>query len=358
MDYKSFAGKRVLITGASGFKGSWLALWLHHLGAVVSGFSLSKPVPQLYLDLGLTSLLHKDFTGSILDRLALNWAFEQCEPELVIHLAAQAVLRHGYRQPAETWETNAIGTLNVLEACRGHGCQLVIATSDKCYDAFDRTPYPHPFRETDRLGGHDPYSSSKAAAELLVDSWRRSFGMTVSTVRCGNVVGGGDFGDHRLVPNAIKALLGGDPVPVYTKYGVRPWTFVLDACAGYLAVAQAQEREPAVAGAFNIGSSEHCTAEELVKMIIQAWGKGSFQHVHAPNHAMEIETDVLRLDISKAKDLLGWRPKLGLTKAVAWTTSWYRHREQDDCDPRLFTLQQIEQFERLCQSSLVELSPV
>lgn len=317
MDY--FAGKRVLITGHTGFKGSWMALWLQRLGAEVHCYSLPE---------------------NILDPINLGWAFDQAKPHTVFHFAAQAILRNGYRYPTSTWETNVLGTLNVLEACRRHGSPAVVATSDKVYDAFWTEPYTHPFRESDRLGGHDPYSSSKAAVEVAVDSWRRAYGLVASTVRCGNVIGGNDWGEHRLVPNLVRAIQERKPAPLYTRYGVRPWVHVLDACAGYLAVARAQLQDPnKLAGAYNIGGAECCTAEELVQSLIRHWGSGSYELVSPPSAGREIETDVLRLDCSKSRDLLGWRPKLTLDQAVARTVQWYRElANQHGC------LQQIAEF--------------
>lgn len=352
MDQSFFAGKRILVTGHSGFKGSWLCLWLEKLHANVAGLSLADEYsPLLYRDADVRQSLRHEFQENLLDAPSVQAAFESFRPEIVFHLAAQSILRNGYRKPSETWSTNVLGTLNVLEASRRtpETQVLVVCTTDKVYDAFGASGAP--FRESDRLGGHDPYSSSKASVEIMVDSWRRSYWpdsqVSVSTARAGNVLGGGDWGEFRLMPNAIKALYSDSPVPVYTKFGVRPWQHVLDCLSGYMTLA---ERQWGCKGkfcqAYNIGSHESATAEEIVQLTLKHWGSGSYSYCPAPNANQELETDILRLDVSKAKDDLGWSAKMSIEQAVRWTVYWYKHR-QGGCDARDLCVRQIERYDTI-----------
>ena len=327
-------GRRVLLTGHTGFKGSWLALWLLELGAEVVGVALDPPTnPALFdqLNLGDTPLVDHRCDLRDGERLAeLVWSHR---PQVVLHLAAQALVREGYRSPIDTWSTNVLGTLQLLEALRGvdDTCAVVAVTTDKVYANAEQGL---PFREEDPLGGHDPYSGSKAAMELAVASWRKSFcgdaphqtpHLRLATARAGNVIGGGDWGVDRIVPDAIRALQCGEPIVVRHPAAVRPWQHVLDPLAGYLLLAErlfrSQNRlDPAC---FNFGpevTDQRCV-RDLVETLLQHW-PGQWRHrgeAEAPH-----ESGLLLLDAAQARSVLGWKPRWAFEEAVERTTQWYR----------------------------------
>ncbi|MFA5138742.1 MAG: CDP-glucose 4,6-dehydratase [Elusimicrobiota bacterium] len=325
---EAFSGKTVLVTGHTGFKGSWLSLWLLRLGAEVVGYSLAPDTePSLFSQLGLSGLMESRI-GDVRDSKSLNAAFLSAKPEFVFHLAAQALVRRSYEDPVNTFTTNVEGTARVLEAVRKTDsvrvCQII--TSDKCYENRES---PRPYREDDPLGGHDPYSASKACAEIAVSSWRRSFfrkgDVSVSSCRAGNVIGGGDWAEDRIVPDCIRSLMAGRDIPVRRPRSIRPWQFVLEPLSGYLMLAAAQRREPAkFAGAWNFGPQEDkaLTAAELVDRVIRRWGEGRW--VAAEDPSAPHEAGLLRLDSGKARDILGWKPTYGVEQAVDETVSWYR----------------------------------
>jgi CDP-glucose 4,6-dehydratase len=342
---RAFAGRRVLVTGHTGFKGAWLVLWLRELGAEVHGYALMPPTrPSLYDEAGVGGLLASESIADVRDAAALAAAVVRVRPEVVFHLAAQSIVRRSYREPAETWATNVLGTVNLLEAVRRAGgvrvCQIV--TSDKCYENAGQVCA---FRETDAMGGHDPYSSSKGAAEVAVASWRRSFfppgriaehGVSLSSARAGNVIGGGDWADDRILPDCVRALSRGEPIPVRNPHAVRPWQHVLEPLSGYLALATAQLAEPApFADGFNFGPlpSGNLTVGQVAELVVSGWESGRWEHRPAADDAggrdRLHEAVFLKLDITKATTLLGWAPVFTPREAIAETVAWYRERDRE-----------------------------
>lgn len=321
--------KRVLVTGHTGFKGSWLCLWLEKLGAKVIGFSDGVPTkPSLYEDAGIDRELI-NVTGDIRDRVAVRALVERHRPEIVFHLAAQSLVRRSYTYPLETYETNVIGTANVLEASRAVAEVVVVVTSDKCYaPASDHRPH----KETDPLGGTDPYSSSKACAELVALAYRSSLegdGAAVASVRAGNVIGGGDWAEDRLLPDLVRGGLAGSAVPIRNPSAIRPWQHVLNPLEGYLLLAERLHADRAYAEAWNFGpdpadersvlSVAACFSELWEVEVTTSLAEGP----HPP------ESHVLRLDSGKARDLLGWRPRWNLDEALYRVVEWtetYRRR--------------------------------
>ncbi|MGX1788265.1 CDP-glucose 4,6-dehydratase [Bosea sp. NPDC055332] len=323
-------GRRVLVTGHSGFKGAWLSLWLARLGAVPLGLSL--PAQDLDEEERL-AILHGTVTGTpcdLRDAQATREALAQLAPEIVLHLAAQPLVRQSYRDPRLTFETNVMGTLNLLEAVRAQPSvqAVLIATTDKCYENRE---WSWPYREVDALGGHDPYSASKACTELLAASWRSSFAITpartiaIATARAGNVIGGGDWALDRLVPDAIRAFARGEPVIARNPAAARPWQHVLDALCGYLLLAERLHADQAgFAEAWNFGPD--AIAERPVSAVLDSlvrlWGESaSWRHDAKPGPH---EASRLALDSSKARQRLDWRPRLDFEAAMALTAQWYR----------------------------------
>lgn len=326
-------GRRVLVTGHTGFKGSWLCLWLWELGAQVTGYAL--PPGTARDNYGLCGLEKRltDVRGDILDSALLESAFLKAQPEIVFHLAAQPLVRRSYREPRLTYETNVMGTLNVLEAARKAGSvrAAVMITTDKCYE---NQGVGRGFREEDPMGGYDPYSSSKGCAELLISSYRRSFckwggtgesGMAVASARAGNVIGGGDWSPDRLIPDCIRAIEAGEPVRLRSPGAVRPWQFVLEPLGGYLMLAERLWTEPGrYAGGWNFGPDpgQVTTVEAMARALTDAYGRGTVEcraEAGAPH-----EEHILLLDSTKAREGLGWRPRLGLGETLEWTAEWYR----------------------------------
>ncbi|MFM8471748.1 MAG: CDP-glucose 4,6-dehydratase, partial [Limisphaerales bacterium] len=275
-----YAGRRVFVTGHTGFKGSWLSLWLHHVGAHVTGFSLPAVSPGLH-EVIREKTFTTEFSGDIRDSRALREAVRTAQPDFVFHLAAQALVRCSYAEPVETFEVNALGTVRLLEAVRAAGlaCPVIVVTSDKCYE---NRGWEWGYRENDPLGGHDVYSMSKAATELVVQSWRRCFFQIdarlgpLATVRAGNVIGGGDYAADRIVPDCVRALRAGQPIAVRNPHATRPWQHVLDCLSGYLwlgAMLAAPEREARLADAFNFGPDARSNqpVAALVTELLRHW---------------------------------------------------------------------------------------
>lgn len=325
---RAYAGKRVLVTGHTGFKGSWLCEWLLALGADITGFALAPPTePALFEQLGLARQI-KDLRGDIRDLAAVRQAVAAARPDFVFHLAAQPLVRLSYAQPVETYATNVMGTVNLLEAVRlvGAACAVVVVTTDKCYENTGRK---HDYREEDPLGGHDPYSSSKGATELVVSAYRRSYfsapdsPVRLASARAGNVIGGGDWAADRIVPDCIRSLQRGQAVPVRNPHATRPWQHVLEPLSGYLWLAARLRSAAALAGAFNFGPTPEASrpVATLVDEVLKHW-PGRWEDRSEPGAVHEAA--LLGLAIDKAERLLGWKPVWDFTATVARTVEWYR----------------------------------
>jgi CDP-glucose 4,6-dehydratase len=336
----ALAGRRVLVTGHTGFKGSWLTLWLHRLGAVVSGLALPPPTePSNFVASGVASVLERHILADIRDRARVVDTVSELGPEIIFHLAAQSLVRVGYAEPADTFATNVIGTVNLLEAVRlrARPCVVVVVTSDKCYENREQALG---CREGDPLGGDDPYAASKGAAELATAAYRSAFfhpsrlaehGVRITSVRAGNAIGGGDWSPDRIVVDAIAALQADRPIPVRNPDSTRPWQHVLEPLAGYLVLAARllENPSPELCSAFNFGprSGDQSSVAVLVGAIIRAWGSGEWADHHDPNQPHETRT--LHLAIDKAVTLLPWRPRWTVREAVDRTVAWYRQYGRD-----------------------------
>jgi CDP-glucose 4,6-dehydratase len=317
----------VLLTGHTGFKGAWLAFWLHRLGAHIVGVSLpASTTPNLFTLAKIDARVDGHFFD-IRDASALAGVIRAAKPEIIFHLAAQALVRAGYREPLETFSTNIQGTANVLDALRSPGATRVVVavTTDKVYRNVEQ---PHPYRETDALGGHDPYSASKAAAEIVIASYRDSYlaeiGVAVASARAGNVIGGGDWSADRLIPDAVRAWSKDNPILIRRPQSVRPWQHVLEPLAGYLNLAEKLWMQPALAGAYNFGpeTSEAATVREVVELAQAAYGKG--QVSWGDGDGGPHETGCLTLETVKARNVLNTRTCWSLAKAVERSMNWYR----------------------------------
>jgi CDP-glucose 4,6-dehydratase len=340
-----WSGKRIFVTGHTGFKGCWLALWLSSLGARVSGFALKPPSsPSLWslveADAGIAGTI-----ADIRDLGALSQAMGDFQPEIVFHLAAQSLVRPSYDDPVGTYATNVMGTVHLLEAARKASSvrAVVNVTSDKCYENLETG---QAYRESDPIGGRDPYSSSKGCAELVAAAYRASFpgGAAIASARAGNVIGGGDWAADRIVPDIVRAIASGKPVQVRNPHAVRPWQHVLEPLAGYLQLAEHMYEAPAMfSEGWNFGPDEKdaVPVETVVSTITRLWGpqaswtaaKGAHPH----------EAHFLKLNSAKARSRLGWKPCLALQTALEWTVGWYKTQAQG-ADARRLTLAQIERY--------------
>lgn len=358
-----YAGRRVLVTGHTGFKGAWLTAWLRDMGANVTGVSLplAQSEPSLFRDAALAEAIDSR-VGDIRDPGVLRRAVRETKPELILHLAAQSLVRRSFREPAETFETNVMGLIHLLEAVRGSGqrCPVVVVTSDKCYENRETA---HRYVEGDAFGGHDPYSASKGCAEIVAAAYRRSFlqanGTPLATARAGNVIGGGDWAEDRLVPDLVRGAMRDEPVPIRNPESVRPWQHVLDPLYGYLTLAQALvEHGDAFAEGWNLGpaAADAVTVRELVDMLQQCWPR--IRIVEQRSVGDVHEAGLLTLDASKAADRLGLVPVVGLPAALDWTATWYRRFVEGAEPAARLVADDIARFERLCSERALDRIPV
>ncbi|MHC1712836.1 MAG: CDP-glucose 4,6-dehydratase [Solidesulfovibrio sp.] len=347
-----YSGKRVWISGHSGFKGSWISFWLFLMGAKVGGYSLppEQERPALFNLLDLSRKIEDSVFGDIRDAKAVKSHMLSFAPEIVIHMAAQPLVRRSYKDPLETYATNVLGTAHVLDAARYVDSvkAIISVTTDKCYENLE---WFWPYRETDQLGGHDPYSSSKACAEIVSSTWRRSFlqdqNKALATARAGNVIGGGDFSEDRIIPDFIEAIRKNTSLIMRSPLAVRPWQHVLDAVRGYLVLAQKLYIDgQAYAEAYNFSpeGQEGITVKQIIEVLIEKTGKGSFQVDEAQRNVHE--ATFLRLDPSKSRARLGWQVLLPIEPCLAFTAEWYEAYLRDRSVEAIST-KQIEAFEKL-----------
>lgn len=351
----TWRGRRVFLTGHTGFKGSWLALWLSRLGAQIRGYALDPCTEPNIFNLASVGAVVEDVRGDIRDYARLEASMTQFAPEVVFHLAAQPIVRRSYADPIGTYGTNIMGTVHVLEAVRKTPSvrAVVCVTTDKCYQNQE---WIWPYRESDPLGGYDPYASSKACAEIVSAAYRSSFfpadrlhehHVALATARAGNVIGGGDWSEDRLIPDLVRGFTSGQPVLIRRPNAIRPWQHVLESLRGYMMLAhELLSQHARFASSYNFGPSDDDVwpVERIATKLVDLWGNGaswirdSVPSVH--------EDHVLRLDASKARLELGWKPRLGIEAALEWTMAWYRAWNQDD-NMADFTWKQIAEYEKL-----------
>ncbi len=359
-------GKSVFVTGHTGFKGSWLCLWLNELGATVTGYALAPPTnPNNFTISGVKEVLKDHHEADIRDAQTLTAAMKSAKPDLVLHLAAQSVVREGYKAPRETFDVNVMGTISVLDAVRqlDHPCAVVCVTSDKCYENVEQV---WGYREADPMGDHDPYGGSKGAAELAVRTYRHSFfppeelkrhGVKLASGRAGNVIGGGDWTKDALIVDVVGALSSDTPVALRSPMAFRPWQHVLQALSGYLTLAGRllSTDDPRYCSGWNFGPvpGNEIPVSQVVEIFLNAWGKGSW--VDASDGSNPREANILRLSIDKALWELGWSPCWSVDKVLKETAKWYQHNVTEGDQMRDFSLGQIREYERefLAKSSNV-----
>jgi len=349
MEFDSYKNKRVFITGHTGFKGSWLSVWLAKIGAEVCGYSLeSNTNPSMFESLEIKNKISKSVIGDILDEKFLERTLDDFQPDIIFHLAAQPLVRESYSQPVLTYKTNVIGTLNLLEAARV--CKSVKAfvnvTTDKCYENKE---VAKGYIETDSLGGYDMYSSSKACSEILSASYRQSFlendGFALATARAGNVIGGGDWAKDRLIPDCVRNIENNKLIEIRNPNSVRPWQHVLEPLSGYLMLGEKLLNEGQnYAESFNFGPYENSAIKvsEVVDKFINYYGKGEFVTNKTDNLH---EAELLMLDIKKASQKLGWKPKYSIDKAIKTTVDWYKNFYNSKTDMYAYTVSQINKYE-------------
>lgn len=343
-----YDGAKVLITGNSGFKGAWLSMFLKELGSEVIGYSLSPPTsPSLFTALGLAKEITQ-IHGDVRDLDEMATTFEKFQPEFVFHLAAQPLVRYAYKEPRLTYETNIMGTVNLLECVRMTPSVKVVinVTSDKCYENKE---WLYGYREEDPMGGYDPYSSSKGASELVTAAYKTSFfdvnsGVALSSVRAGNVIGGGDWADDRLIPDCVRSLACDQKIVIRCPRAIRPWQYVLDPLSGYLWLGSMMYGNiQAFSSGWNFGPSDTdiLNVEDVVKLVVKCWGKGTYKidDMEQPH-----EAGLLKLDCSKARVLLNWRPAYDICTAIEKTISWYVQFYEGKANIYSLTKAQIMQY--------------
>ena len=345
-----WSGRRVLVTGHTGFKGSWLTRWLAQAGADVAGLALPpEQTPSLFTLADLDSSCRSTL-GDVRDRAAVDRVVNAHRPEIVFHLAAQALVRRSYREPVETYATNVMGTVHVLDALRrvDTAAAIVIVTSDKCYENRE---WAWGYRESDPMGGHDPYSSSKGCTELVAAAYRSSYfdGARIATARAGNVIGGGDWSEDRLLPDIVRSAQSGEPVVIRNPASTRPWQHVLDPLAGYLLLAQRLHAEPLrYAEGWNFGPRDSGTQPvgAIAEQFVQRLGRAKLE-LGKPDDAAPHEAGLLELDARKARTRLGWSPRLTIDRALDFTADWYRSWLDDPASCRTSLDSQLSEYERL-----------
>ena len=348
-----YHGKKILVTGHTGFKGAWLSAWLNQLGAIVKGYALQPEYEDCLFNV-LQPVDSKDsIIADIRNKALLQQEIIYFQPDYIFHLAAQPLVRRSYQIPAETFEVNAIGTANLLESLKllQKKCTVIVITTDKVYDNKEEDIL---YNEQDVLGGYDPYSASKACTEIVVSSFRNSFFNTatfdahhkaIASVRAGNVIGGGDYSTDRIIPDIIKALQQNRTIEVRNPNAVRPWQHVLEPLGGYLLLGALLNESPVkFSGAYNFGPEKegHLIVKDLVEQSIEIWGSGDWKDTS--DATQPHEAHLLKLDILKAKEMLHWQPKLNAIKSIEWTINWYREAKENAA---AFTIQQINDYMNL-----------
>ena len=347
-----YKGKKVLVTGHTGFKGAWFITWLYQLGAIIKGFSLAPEDENGLFNIVKEKISLEHIEADIRNTALLEKEILNFKPDFIFHLAAQALVRKSYQIPSETFEVNAVGTANVLEAVNKltGKCTVVVVTTDKVYQNIESD---YLYKEDDRLGGYDPYSASKAAAEIVISSFHNSFfnlqnykahQKAIISARAGNVIGGGDWSKDRIIPDIVRALQRGEKIFVRNPNAVRPWQHVLEPLGGYLLMAMLADQDAQkFSGAYNFGplSNDHVPVQTLVETAIKCWGEGGW--IDGYDATQPHEAALLKLSIEKAMKVLGWKPKLNSKQAIEWTIDWYKQSLGEVYD---FTLQQIKKYQQ------------
>lgn len=353
MNAAFWQGKRVFLTGHTGFKGGWLSLWLQQLGAEVTGYALEAPTTPSLFEVASVARGMVSIIGDVRDGEALKCAMAQARPEIAIHMAAQPLVRYSYANPVETYATNVMGVVNLLEAVRATpGVRSVVnVTSDKCYENRE---WPWGYRENEAMGGYDPYSNSKGCAELVTAGYRSSFfnadkyaehGVALGSGRAGNVIGGGDWAMDRLIPDMLRAIGAGQPVMIRNPHSIRPWQHVLEPLSGYLTLAEKLYTEgPVHAEGWNFGPHDIDAkpVEWIIERMTQEWGAGASWQLDGQNHPHE--ATYLKLDCSKARGQLGWHPRWDIGQTIAKIVEWHKACDQG-ADMRAMTLAQITTYQ-------------